>query len=53
MNYYKGWKMITELLEKDREATLLLNYVIQQGLDRLKCGNAPGNRCTSESSEST
>ena len=50
-NYYKGQKTITELLEKDREVALLLNNVIQQGLDRLKHGNAPGNWCTSVSSD--
>ena len=50
-NYYKGRKTITELIEKDRAAALLLNNVIQHGLHRLECGNVPGNWCTSVAKE--
>ena len=50
-NYYKGQKTITELIEKDRAAALLLNNVIQHGLHRLECGNVPGNWCTSVAKE--
>ena len=50
-NYYKGQKTITELIEKERAAALLLNNVIQHGLHRLEHGNVPGNWCTSVGTE--